>query len=357
MNVDHTLASLAQLRHFDAIIDARSPAEFAHDHIPGAINCPVLYDEERVRVGTLYKQVSPFEARKVGAALVAINVARHIQEQFHAHPRGWTPLVYCWRGGQRSGAFTHILRQVGWAAQRLNGGYKAWRSYVITELALLPQQFEFEVVSGPTGCAKTKILHALAAQGQQVLDLEGLAAHKGSVLGELPRTAQPSQKMFDTQLLDTLSRMDPQRPVYVEAESKRIGQVQLPDTLFEKMNHSPWLSVNASLQARVAFLLRDYVYLFDDPQLTAHLDRLQPHCGQERVDRWKALVAQKDFAALVSELLTEHYDHFYKRAMRQAQTAVDPTRVFTADDLSPDRINSLAQAIVHNQRQRTLAAC
>ena len=262
-------------------------------------------------------------------------------------------MVYCWRGGQRSGAFTHILRQVGWAAQRLNGGYKAWRSFVMAELAQLPQQFNFEVVSGPTGCAKTKILHALAAQGQQVLDLEGLAAHKGSVLGELPSTAQPSQKMFDTQLLDTLSRMDPQRPVYVEAESKRIGQVQLPETLFEKMNQSPWLSVNASLEARVEFLLRDYVYLFDDPQLTAHLDRLKVNCGQERVDRWKALVAAKEFATLVSELLTEHYDHFYKRSMRQAQTAGDPTRVFTADDLSPESVNSLAQRIVENQMQRS----
>jgi tRNA 2-selenouridine synthase len=154
-------------------------------------------------------------------------------------------------------------------------------------------------------------------------------------------------------LLDTLSRMDPQRPVYVEAESKRIGQVQLPDTLFEKMNHSPWLSVNASLPARVEFLLRDYVYLFDDPQLTAHLDRLKPNCGQERVDRWKVLVAQKDFSTLVSELLTEHYDHFYKRSMRQAQSAEDATRVFTADDLSPDSVNLLAKAIVHNQLQRT----
>jgi len=353
MNVDHTLASLAELRRFDAIIDARSPSEFAHDHIPGAINCPVLYDDERAQVGTLYKQVSPFEARKVGAALVAINVARHIQEQFQAHPRGWTPLVYCWRGGQRSGAFNHILRQVGWASQRLEGGYKAWRSFVMAELAHLPQQFHFEVVSGPTGCAKTKILHALAAQGQQVLDLEGLAAHKGSVLGELPSTPQPSQKMFDTHLLDTLSRMDPQRPVYVEAESKRIGQVQLPDTLFEKMNHSPWLSVNASLQARVEFLLRDYAYLFDDPQLNAHLDRLKINCGQERVDRWKALVAQKDFATLVMELLTEHYDHFYKRSMRHAQTAADPTRVFTADDLSPHSVNSLAQRMIQNQVQHT----
>jgi tRNA 2-selenouridine synthase len=353
MNVDHTLASLAQLRQFDAIIDARSPSEFAHDHIPGAINCPVLNDEERARVGTLYKQVSPFEARKVGAALVAINVARHIQEQFHAHPRGWTPLVYCWRGGQRSGAFSHILRQVGWAAQRLDGGYKAWRSFVMAELAHLPAQFHFEVVSGPTGCAKTKILHALAAQGQQVLDLEGLAAHKGSVLGELPSTPQPSQKMFDTQLLDTLSRLDPLRPVYVESESKRIGQVQLPETLFEKMNQSPWLSVQASLQARVDFLLNDYAYWLDDPQLIAHLERLKPNCGQERVERWKTLVAQKDFATLVSELLTEHYDHFYKRSVRQAHSASDPARVFTATDLSPASVNSLAQGIVHNFIQRT----
>jgi len=351
MNVDHTLASLAQLRQFDAIIDARSPSEFAHDHIPGAINCPVLYDEERARVGTLYKQVSPFEARKVGAALVAINVARHIQEQFQAHPRGWTPLVYCWRGGQRSGAFTHILRQVGWAAQRLDGGYKAWRSFVMAQLAQLPAQFHFEVVSGPTGCAKTKILHALAAQGQQVLDLEGLAAHKGSVLGELPSTPQPSQKMFDTLLLDTLSRLDPLRPVYVESESKRIGQVQLPETLFEKMNQSPWLSVHASLQARVDFLLRDYAYWLDDPQLLAHLERLKPNCGQERVERWKTLVAQKDFAALVSELLTEHYDHFYKRSVRQAQSSTDPARVFTTTDLSAPSVNSLAQRIVQHQVQ------
>jgi tRNA 2-selenouridine synthase len=353
MNVDHTLASLAQLRQFDAIIDARSPSEFAHDHIPGAINCPVLNDEERAHVGTLYKQVSPFEARKVGAALVAINIARHIQEQFHAHPRGWTPLVYCWRGGQRSGAFTHILRQVGWAAQRLDGGYKAWRSFVMAELAHLPAQFHFEVVSGPTGCAKTKILHALAAQGQQVLDLEGLAAHKGSVLGELPSTPQPSQKMFDTQLLDTLSRLDPLRPVYVESESKRIGQIQLPETLFEKMNHSPWLSVQASLEARVDFLLRDYAYWLDDPQLLAHLERLTSNCGQERVERWKTLVTQKEFATLVSELLSEHYDHFYKRSVRQAQSGTDPARVFTATDLSPDSVNSLAQRIVQHQVQLT----
>jgi tRNA 2-selenouridine synthase len=348
MNLDHTLASIAGLRHFDAIIDARSPSEFAHDHLPGAINCPVLNDEERARVGTLYKQVSPFEARKVGAALVAINVANHIQAQFATHPRGWTPLIYCWRGGQRSGAFSHILRQVGWPAQRLEGGYKAWRSFVMAELAQMPEQFHFEVVSGPTGCAKTKILHALAEQGEQVLDLEGLAAHKGSVLGELPTTPQPSQKMFDTLLLDQLTRLDPARTVYVEAESKRIGQIQLPDALFEVMNKSPWLSVSASLQARVDFLLTDYAYWLDDPQLLTHLDRLKPNCGNEQVVHWQSLVTQREFARLVSELLTQHYDHFYKRSLRHAQSGAPEARMFSTDDLSPQSITELAQRIVQS---------
>jgi tRNA 2-selenouridine synthase len=345
MNVDHTLASLDGLRRFDAIIDARSPSEFAHDHIPGAINCPVLDDEERARVGTLYKQVSPFEARKVGAALVAINVARHLQNVFQHQPKGWTPLVYCWRGGQRSGAFTHILRQVGWSAQRLNGGYKAWRSFVLTELEHIPASFQFQVISGPTGCAKTKILHALSQLGEQVLDLEGLAAHKGSVLGELPRTAQPSQKMFDTLLLENLSNLDPNRPVYVEAESKRIGSIQLPDSLFQAMNRAPWLSIQASLQARVDFLLTDYDYWFDNPDLAVQLDRLMPLCGNEQVTQWKTLITERKFPELVGELLTKHYDHFYKRSMRHIQTDTDTGRIFNAKDLSPSSIATLAERI------------
>jgi tRNA 2-selenouridine synthase len=350
MNVDHTLASLDGLRRFDAIIDARSPSEFAHDHIPGAINCPVLDDEERARVGTLYKQVSPFEARKVGAALVAINVARHLQNVFQQHPKGWTPLVYCWRGGQRSGAFTHILRQVGWSAQRLSGGYKAWRSFVLTELEHIPASFQFQVISGPTGCAKTKVLHALSNLGEQVLDLEALAAHKGSVLGDLPRTEQPSQKMFDTLLLETLSRMDPQRPVFVEAESKRIGSIQLPDSLFLAMNQSPWLSIQASLQARVDFLLSDYAYWFDNPDLAVQLDRLKPLCGGEQVAHWQRLITDRQFPELVGELLTKHYDHFYKRSMRHIQSDTNTNRMFSSEDLSPSSIATLAERIAQRTR-------
>ncbi len=219
-------ANLSQLAEFDEIIDVRTPAEFAEDHIPGAINCPVLSDEERITVGTLYKQVSPFEARKVGAALVAKNIAHHIETRFHAHPKSWRPLVYCWRGGQRSGAMSIILAQVGWAAHKLEGGYKAYRREVLEKLDTLPATFNYRVVCGATGSGKSRLLAALAANGAQVLDLEGLAQHRGSVLGGLPQQAQPAQKRFDTPLVQTLQGFDPKQPVFVEAESNKIGRTR-----------------------------------------------------------------------------------------------------------------------------------
>ena len=200
-SLNHTFATLDQLAEFDTIIDARSPAEFADDHVPGAINCPVLNDEERILVGTLYKQESPFAARKVGAALVARNIAAHLETQLSQYPKSWRPLVYCWRGGQRSGSLTHILREVGWPAKRLQGGYKSWRHFVMEQLSLVPPTFHYQVIAGPTGSAKTRILEALHRQGHQVLNLEALAQHKGSVLGIVPGQTQPSQRMFETAVL------------------------------------------------------------------------------------------------------------------------------------------------------------
>ena len=169
------------LAQYDAIIDTRTPAEFAQDHIPGAINCPVFSNDERARVGTLYKQVSPFEARKLGATLVARNVADHITQHFHSYPKHWRPLVYCWRGGQRSGAMQIILRQIGWQADKLAGGYKAFRHHVIEQTANIAPHLRWHILCAATGSGKTRILQAIAAQGGQVLDLEQLAAHKGSV--------------------------------------------------------------------------------------------------------------------------------------------------------------------------------
>ena len=194
----------ATFRAFDTIVDTRSPAEFAEDHVPGAVSCPVLDNEERARVGTIYKQVSPFDAKKLGAALVAKNIAFHLENSFQGKPKTWKPLVYCWRGGKRSGAMAHVLREVGWDAKTLEGGYKAYRRYVVDSLAVLPEKFTFKVIHGVTGSGKSRLLRALAAAGAQVLDLEELAAHRGSVLGGLPERPQPSQKMFESLLLQKL---------------------------------------------------------------------------------------------------------------------------------------------------------
>jgi len=342
--IDHTRATVEQLGEFDAILDARSPAEFAEDHIPGAINCPVLDDQQRITIGTLYKQVSPFDARKLGAVMVARNVANHIETLFADKPKGWTPLVYCWRGGQRSGAFTHILREVGWSAKRLQGGYKSWRGHVIAQLETVPKPLRFNVVAGPTGSAKTRILEAMQAHGEQVLNLEALACHKGSVLGDLPGQAQPSQKGFETLVLDAICKFDPARPVYVESESKRIGQLRVPDAVFQGIQDGHWLRVQASMEQRVQFLLRDYDYFLCGPELEQQLERLKESCGGEAIARWKALAQAKDFSTLVAELLAQHYDRFYLRSMnKHAEGAAHAS--FATNDLSDAGIAALAREI------------
>src|SRR5574341_2585405 len=203
-------------KQFDTIIDVRSPAEYAEDHIPGAISAPVLDDAERAQVGTLYKQVSPFDAKKIGAALVAKNIAEHVGHQFRDKPKTWRPLVYCWRGGKRSGSMAHILKEIGWNAETLEGGYKAYRRWVVAQLQSVPTSLEFIVIHGPTGSGKSRFLAALRRAGAQALDLEDLAAHRGSVLGNLPDRPQPAQKMFESLLLKELQGLDPSRALYVE---------------------------------------------------------------------------------------------------------------------------------------------
>jgi len=231
---------------FDAVIDARSPAEFAEDHIPGAINCPVLDDAERAAVGTLYVQQGAFEARRVGGAMVAAHLAGHLRGAFAEQPAAWRPLVYCWRGGMRSGAMVQWMRLVGWKAEQLAGGYKAFRRHVMDGIASLLPRMHLRAIVGATGSAKTRILHALAAQGAQVLDLEGLARHKGSLLGNLPGVEQPSQKHFETQIWSALQGMDVARPIYVEGESARIGRLSVPPLLVQQLRAAPCLEIDAT---------------------------------------------------------------------------------------------------------------
>ncbi len=307
--------TVAQLADYDEIIDVRSPAEYAEDHIPGAISAPVLSNEERARVGTLYTQVSPFEAKKLGAALISRNIAAHLEGRFSDKPKNWRPLVYCWRGGQRSGAMAIILAQVGWQVGRLEGGYKNYRRHVIAELNELPGRFEFRVVCGPTGSGKSRLLNVLHEQGAQVLDLERLARHRGSLLGNLPEEPQPSPTMFDSLLWDALRRFDPVRPVFVEAESKKIGAIALPDALLQKMRAGSCILIEAPLAARVALLMEDYAHFLRDPALLAQ--RLAPLTalhGHSVIDEWKELAQRGQWQAVVEALLTGHYDPAYRRS-------------------------------------------
>ena len=309
------VVTVAQLTEFDEVIDVRSPSEFAEDHVPGAINCPVLDDAERAAIGTMYKQVSPFDAKKRGAALVAKNIARHIEETFAAHGRTWRPLVYCWRGGKRSGAMAHILSEIGWHAAQLEGGYRAYRREILRQLAELPQKFRYRVVCGATGSAKSRLLQALAVAGAQVLDLEALASHRGSVLGNLPEEPQPAQKMFDSLVWNTLRKFDPDRVVHVEAESKKIGQLQVPDALLACMRASPCVLIEAPLAERVAFLVDEYEHFLGDPQdLKTKLECLTGLHSKDTLARWMSLVQQGQWDELVADLLANHYDPAYHRA-------------------------------------------
>jgi tRNA 2-selenouridine synthase len=337
-------ANLSQLSEFDEIVDVRTPAEFAEDHIPGAINCPVLSDEERIVVGTLYKQVSPFEARKVGAALIAKNIAEHLQTRFNNHPKSWRPLIYCWRGGQRSGAMSIILAQVGWSAHKLEGGYKSYRRDVLDKLEVLPQTLQLRVICGPTGSGKSRLLQALISNAQQVLNLEMLAQHRGSVLGKMPEHTQPSQKWFDSALLLALQKLDPARPVFVEAESNKIGLVTLSPALITAMHASECLQVETPLALRVVGLIEDYQHYIEKPELLiAHLQSLHRFHGAKQLEHWSALIHAGDFYTLVAELLTLHYDPSYLRATSKHYKQLDTARRISLESLSADALAGIAK--------------
>lgn len=323
------IVPLERIGEFDTIIDARSPSEFLEDHLPGAINLPVLDDTERRIVGTIYKQRSAFEARRLGAAWVAKNLARHLQERLQQYPPSWRPLVYCWRGGQRSAAFVTWLRMIGWPAAQLAGGYKTYRRWVLERLIDLPGRFPWRVLAGPTGSGKTRVLQALAQRGQQVLDLEALARHRGSILGSWPGgEAQPSQKAFDTALVAALRRFDPQKPVFVEAESKRIGLVQLPDALHEAIRLAPVIVLDTPHECRMQLLLEDYAWLGDEPEaLARRLERFKGFVPNETLRRWHELALRRDLATLFAELIARHYDPLYRRSLARHPELAQAPRV------------------------------
>ncbi len=325
--------ALQRLDGFDAVIDTRSESEYALDHLPGALNWPSLRDAERARVGTLYAQVSPFDARKLGAALVARNVAQFIEQELADTPRTWRPLLYCWRGGQRSRSFAHILGQIGFRVQVVEGGYKALRAALLADLPEQATRLSYRVLCGPTGSGKTRLLGALAQAGGQTLDLEALACHRASVLGSIPGQPQPTQKHFEMQLWDTLRKLDPTRPVFAEAESKKVGDLTLPEALIQTLRASPCLRVDLADRERVALLMEDYPQFVNDPELFCErLDALVSLLGHAMIGRWQELARDGQTAQVVQELLEQHYDPGYASSTRRNFSHFADARVITLAD-------------------------
>ncbi len=328
---------------YSEIIDVRSPAEFAEDCIPGAINLPVLSDLERAEVGTIYKQ-SPFTARKKGAALVAKNLSQHLIDHFESKDKNYRPLVYCWRGGQRSNSMALVLSQVGWQVTVLDGGYKTYRAYVREQLEQLPHWFTYKILCGLTGTGKTHILQQLSQRtDQQVLDLEALANHRGSLLGEEwtnKPISQPTQKQFESLLLQQLQSFDSSFPVWVESESNKIGQVHLPPSLWQKMKQASCIEIQLPLSARVQFLLTAYPHLVDNPEiLKAKLQLLKPRYGKEKIKQWEKLIDSGLWSKFVQDLLHFHYDPSYSQSIERDFAKVE--RTLSIEEISDRTIENL----------------
>lgn len=339
--------ALSRIHEFDDILDARSPTEHSLDHIPRALSAPVLNDAERAEVGTLYRNESGFVAKRVGAALVARNIANLLDTQFATRPREWHPLIYCWRGGNRSGALATVLSRIGWRVSLLEGGYKAFRHRVIHDLERLPPALEFRVIAGRTGCGKSLLLHSLASYGAQVLDLESIARHRGSVLGRMPGEPQPGQRHFETLLWERLSSFDPKRPVFVESESRRIGTCHLPESLTLAIRQAQCVVLEAELGHRSRLLMSQYQHFVAQPDmLDAQLERLTELHGRETIQSWRLLLGAREFDSLVQRLLDEHYDPTYDRSMQRNFTRLNEATLFKLDPTQTAAVNEVAMSLL-----------
>ncbi|MGI9523849.1 MAG: tRNA 2-selenouridine(34) synthase MnmH [Hyphomicrobiaceae bacterium] len=340
---------LDRIESFDTIIDVRSPSEFGQDHIPSAINLPVLSDAERAEVGTIYKQFSRFRARRIGACYTSANISRHLGTALANKSPDWKPLIYCWRGGMRSNAIAQVLAAVGWRVAVLNGGYQTWRRQVVGDLRDDPVPLRFVLLDGQTGTGKTAVLQELAKQGEQTLDLEGLACHRGSVFGGLAGRSQPSQKLFESHLWVALARMDFAKPIFVEAESSLIGRCALPKPLIQAMRIASRVELRAAEQMRVQYLMSSYGRLLSNCDgLHTAIEALRPFHARQTIDSWHNLVRGGHHKELALALIGEHYDPLYDRSRKKRNDRAVAT--FLLEELTASEFDHAARRIAATLR-------
>ncbi|NRB43356.1 MAG: tRNA 2-selenouridine(34) synthase MnmH [Verrucomicrobiales bacterium] len=334
------------LAEYDDVIDVRSPLEFAEDNLPGSINLPVLSNSEREEVGTIYKQMSPFEARRRGAALVSHNIAEHLNNYFFEKEKDYSPLIYCWRGGERSRSIATILESIGWKPVLLEGGYQAYRKHIVESFdKLLQNNFHFKIISGLTGSGKTKLLKQLNECGMQIINLEGLAAHRGSALGEETSIEQPSQKKFERLLYEKILSFSIDQPIFLESESSRIGNLQIPSNFWTIMKSSPVLEINVDRKYRVDFLLREYPHFTESPDLLkSKLEKIKHLKIDSVFNTWISMVEENNHEGFVHSILKDHYDAAYLSSRRKTYSR-EPDHTFSLNEINDQSLNQLAKEI------------
>ena len=342
------------IHDFDDVIDVRSPLEFEDDRIPGSINLPVLYNAEREMIGTMYKQKSKFEAKKLGASIVSKNISDHLKDYLYNKNRDWLPLIYCWRGGQRSYALATILDQIGWKVEVVDGGYKSFRKHISEFLNRNIDRYYLILLTGNTGTAKTKVLNLIEKRNGQTIDLESLANHKGSVFGSQGQK-QPSQKLFETLIYDKVKNLKTGEPIFVEAESNKIGNLHIPKEFWKLMKSSPQIEISATVEQRAQFLVEEYSEITSDLDLLEkQITSLSTIAGPKVVESWLQMAKNKEFIELAKQLIEKHYDPRYKRGLLREKKEVFAT--LRLDDVSQRGLSLMVDRILQtaNNRMNTL---
>ena len=315
MRINKTIYKNRSQQEYNIIIDVRTPLEFKEDHIPNSINYPVLTNKQRHEIGIEYKENS-FYAKKVGASIISSNISKIINKiKFDKKQK---ILIYCWRGGLRSLSLYLVLKQIGYDVTLLDGGYKNYRRFVVKFFETSCEKYKFNQIMGVTGVGKTLFIKELS-KTYQVIDFEGLANHKGSILGNIPNKIQPSQKYFETLIYEKIKSFNSKKNIWVESESIKVGKLSIPSKIWKNMPLGKNVKVISSLEERVRFILKDYKYFTNTPTLMKEaLKVLRKIIPKEEFLMIEENLKKEKYFQFVKSLIEYHYDRAYKKTRAES---------------------------------------